>query len=67
MSDSSHLTEAERLRLIARRYAEPAPPDPELAGLWPEIRSRIERSKVVPIPPAAAAPRPARGCAAPHS
>jgi hypothetical protein len=27
--------------------------------LWPEIRSRIERRKVVPIPPAAASPRPA--------
>jgi len=91
MSDSAHLTEAERqtladgsmatrqarglqahlracpscaadvdrLRMIARRYGEPAPRDPVLAGLWPEIRSRIERRKVVPIPPAAASPRPA--------
>lgn len=93
MTDSAHLTEAERqtladgsltagqargrqahlrtclscaadvdrLRLIARRYAEPAARDPVLAGLWPEIRGRIERSKVVPIPPTFAAPRPARG------
>jgi hypothetical protein len=51
--------DVERLRLIARRYREPAPRDPMLAGLWPEIRSRIERRKVVPIPPGAASPRPA--------
>jgi hypothetical protein len=84
MTDSAHLTEAERqiladgsmtaryprdlhahlracpscaedvdrLRLVARWYGESVPHDPVLAGLWPEIRSRIERSKIVPIPPA---------------
>jgi anti-sigma factor RsiW len=47
-----------RLRLIARRYSQPLPLDPPLAELWPAIRSRIEQSKVVPLAPPAAAPRP---------
>jgi hypothetical protein len=91
MTDTAHLTEAERqtladgslpprrahgleahlrvcascaadvarLKLVARRYAAPPPPDPRLAELWPEIRSRIERSKLVPLDAApAAAPKP---------
>jgi anti-sigma factor RsiW len=46
-----------RLRLVAQQYSRPLPLDPPLAELWPEIRSRIERSKVVPLaPPAAASP-----------
>jgi hypothetical protein len=49
--------DVDRLRLVARRYGTPAAPNPALTPLWPEIRSRIERSKMVPIPPAAAAPR----------
>ncbi len=38
-----------RLRLVARRYSEPPAPDPRLATLWPEIRSRIEAGKLVPL------------------
>jgi len=67
-SCESCATDVARLQKLMRHVHEgpaAAGPSPEtlntLGAMWPEIRSRIERSKVVPLTPAPADVRPAVG------
>lgn len=49
-ADCAH--DVSRLRSLMRRIETSPPPAADLDSLWPDIRSRIEATKVVPLPSA---------------